>query len=72
MAGGGIKGGTIVGASDEDGMDPAERPVKVADLHATLCHALGIDLNKELKTPLGRPMRLVRKEAGPIHELFAS
>lgn len=71
MAGGGIKGGSIVGSSDEDGMDVAERPVKVADLHATLCHALGIDLHKELETPQGRPMRLVRKEASPIHELFS-
>ena len=71
MAGGGIKGGSIIGASDPDGMEVAERPVKVADLHATLCHALGIDLNKELTTPQGRPMRLVRKEAKPINELFA-
>ena len=71
MAGGGIKGGSIVGASDPDGMEVAERPVKVADLHATLCHALGIDLKKELTTPQGRPMRLVRKEANPINELFA-
>lgn len=71
MAGGGIKGGSIVGSSDEDGIDVAERPVKVADLHATLCHALGIDLHKELETPQGRPMRLVRKEASPIHELFS-
>ena len=70
MAGGGIKGGSIVGASDPDGMEVAERPVKVADLHATLCSALGIDLKKELTTPLGRPMRLVRKEANPINELF--
>ena len=71
MAGGGIKGGSIIGASDPDGMDVAEHPVKVADLHATLCHALGIDLNKELTTPQGRPVRLVRKEANPINELFA-
>jgi hypothetical protein len=71
MAGGGIKGGSIVGATDPDGMEVAERPVKVADLHATLCRALGIDLNKELTTPQGRPMRLVRKEAKPISELFA-
>lgn len=71
MAGGGIKGGSIIGASDPDGMEVAERPVKVADLHATLCHALGIDLNKELTTPQGRPIRLVRKEANPINELFA-
>lgn len=71
MAGGGIKGGSIIGASDPDGMEVAEHPVKVADLHATLCHALGIDLNKELTTPQGRPVRLVRKEANPINELFA-
>lgn len=70
MAGGGIKGGTIVGASDADGMEPATRPVKVPELHATLCHALGISLNKELITPQGRPMRLVRKDASPIRELF--
>ena len=71
MAGGGIKGGSIVGATDPDGMEVAKRPVKVADLHATICYALGIDLNKELTTPQGRPMRLVRKEAQPIYELFA-
>jgi hypothetical protein len=70
VAGGGTKGGTLIGASDEDGMEPAERPVKVHDLHATLCHALGIDLNKEIITPQGRPMRLVQKEASPITELF--
>jgi uncharacterized protein (DUF1501 family) len=71
MAGGGIKGGSIVGASDEDGMAPAERPVKVSDLHATMCHALGINQDKELFTPQGRPMRVVPKGATPIHELFA-
>jgi len=70
MAGGGIKGGSIIGASDEDGMSPVERPVKVADLHATICHALGINLKKELITPQGRPMQLVRKDATPISELF--
>ena len=70
MAGGGIKGGTIIGSSDEDGMEPAERPVSVPDLHASICLALGIQLDKEIITPQGRPMRLVRKEANPIHELF--
>jgi len=71
VAGGGTKGGTIIGASDADGMEPAERPVAVPDLHATLAHALGIDLQKEVITPQGRPMRLIRKEATPILELFA-
>ncbi|MEC8942015.1 MAG: DUF1501 domain-containing protein, partial [Verrucomicrobiota bacterium] len=70
MAGGGIKGGTIIGASDEDGMDPAERPVKPFDLHATVCHALGIDLNREIITQQGRPMRLLRKDGQPIRELL--
>lgn len=70
MAGGGIKGGSIVGASDKDGMDPAERPVKPFDLHATICHALGIDLNREIITQQGRPMRLLRKDGQPIEELF--
>ncbi|NNC89843.1 MAG: DUF1501 domain-containing protein [Akkermansiaceae bacterium] len=70
MAGGGIKGGSLVGASDPDGMDPAERPVKVHDLHATICHALGIDLDREVLTSQGRPMRLVREGAAPIRELF--
>ncbi len=70
MAGGGVKGGSIIGASDEDGMDPAERPVKPFDLHATICHALGIDLNREIITQQGRPMRLLRKDGQPIRELF--
>ena len=70
MAGGGVKGGSIIGASDEDGMDPAEHPVKPFDLHATICHALGIDLNREIITQQGRPMRLLRKDGQPIRELF--
>ena len=72
MAGGGVKGGTIVGASDEDGMDPAERPVRVFDLHASICHALGIDIAKELYTHDGRPMRIIRKGGEPIREMFAA
>ncbi|MFT4547687.1 MAG: hypothetical protein ACI9UA_002507 [Pseudoalteromonas tetraodonis] len=70
MAGGGTKGGTVVGASDEDGVMPAERPVKVPDLHATICHALGVDFKKEILTPLGRPLTLVKKGAEPVAELF--
>lgn len=69
LAGGGIKGGTVVGSSDEDGMQPKDRPVKVPDLHATFCHALGIDPTKEVMTPLARPLALV--DGGqPVSELF--
>jgi arylsulfatase A-like enzyme len=70
IAGGGVKAGTIIGSSDEDGAHPKDRPVKVPDLHASICHALGIDPNKEVMTPLARPLKLV--DAGtPVNELFA-
>jgi len=71
IAGGGIRGGRVVGASDKDAMEPAERPVKPSDLHATVCHALGIDHEKEIYTPQDRPMVLVREGAEPVKELFA-
>ena len=70
MAAGGIKGGQVIGKSDEDAMQPADRPVNPNDLHATVCHALGIDHTKEVETPLGRPMRLVSEGAKPVMELF--
>jgi len=70
MAGGGINGGQVIGKSDEDAMVPAERPVNPQDLHATICHAMGIDHNKEVETPLGRPMRLISEGAKPVMELF--
>lgn len=69
MAGGGIKGGQVIGSSDEDGYQPKDRPVQVPDIHATVCHALGINPNKEVMTPLQRPMKLVDKGA-LVNELF--
>ena len=70
MAGGGIKGGQVIGSSDEDGYRPKDRPVKVPDLHASVCHALGIDSNKEVMTPLQRPMKLV-DGGNYVKELFS-
>ena len=70
VAGGGIKGGVVIGSSDEDGVRPKDRPVQVPDIHATLCQALGIDGSKEVMTPLQRPMKLI--DGGtPVSELFA-
>lgn len=46
MAGGGVKGGQIIGQTDELGYTPVERPMSPADLHATLLHALGLDQHK--------------------------
>jgi len=70
MAGGGIKGGQVIGKSDQDAMDPAERPVNPNDLHATICHAMGIDHEKKVETRLLRPMPLVSEGAKPVTELF--
>ncbi len=70
IAGGGIKGGQVIGSSDEDGAMPKDRPVQVADIHATLCHAMGIDHEKEVMTPLLRPMKLVDNGV-PVKELFS-
>lgn len=70
MAGGGIKGGQVIGSSDEDGVMPKDRPVKVPDLHASICYALGINHNLEVQTPLQRPMKLVDRGT-PVEELFS-
>lgn len=69
MAGGGTKGGQVIGSSDENGEQPLDRPVKVPDLHATFCHSLGIDPTKEVITPLARPMKLV-DDGEVVSELF--
>lgn len=69
IAGGGIKGGQVIGSSDEDGFGPKDRPVKVPEIHASVCHALGIDPNFEVMTSLQRPMKLV-DNGKPIMELF--
>ncbi len=70
MAGGGINGGTVIGSSDEDGGTPKDTPVDVPDIHATICHALGIDPYKEVYTRQGRPMKLV-DEGSKIEGLLA-
>jgi len=70
VAGGGISGGKVVGSSDVDGYSPGDNPVKVSDLHATFCRSLGIDPNKEVMTPLQRPMKLV-DNGNPVSDLFA-
>ncbi len=46
LAGGGVKGGQIIGASDELGYVPVDRPLSPADMHATMLYALGIDQHK--------------------------
>ena len=60
LAGGGIKGGNVVGASDARGMEPASDPVKPEDLAATIYHALGIDYTQSISSPEGVRITLAR------------
>ena len=71
FAGGGVKGGRAVGASDTIGAFPAERPVKPGDIVATIFHSLGLDHEKHLPGPAGRPFALTDFGTDPIKELFA-
>jgi uncharacterized protein (DUF1501 family) len=70
LAGGGIKGGQVVGKTDASGATVTDRPISVSDFMATVCRILGIDYTKT-RTANGRPIQLVDKGANPIRELFA-
>jgi hypothetical protein len=69
LAGGGIKGGQVVGKTSADGTTVEERPVSVPDFLATICRALGIDPEKQNNSNVGRPIRIVDKGARPIEEV---
>jgi hypothetical protein len=58
LGGGGIRGGQLIGSSDERGAYPAERPVSMGDIYATIYKAFGIDWTKEYMTPAGRPIKI--------------
>lgn len=70
FAGGPIKGGKIVGSSDEIGGAPKDRPVSPMEVAATVYHSLGIDLETELPGAQGRPIPIVERGTEPIRELF--
>ena len=59
VAGGGVKGGQVIGASSANGTAVADRPVSVPDLFCSICHSLQVDPRKEHLSPLGRPMKVV-------------
>jgi hypothetical protein len=71
FAGGGVRGGRVIGRSDPIGGVPAERPVEPGDIVATIFHSLGFDLESHLPGPSGRPFPLVDFGRREIHELFA-
>src|SRR5262245_43732665 len=70
IGGGPIRGGRVVGESDELGYVPKSRPVTPAEVAATLYRGLGIDAHRELPGPQNRPIPIVDYGVQPINELF--
>jgi hypothetical protein len=71
MAGGGIKGGVTVGATDELGYNPVVDPVSVHDLHATVLRLLGVDHTKLTYRFQGRDFRLTDVHGSVVEKLLA-
>ena len=71
MAGGGVRGGTAVGATDEFGYRAVEKPFKVHDLHATMLHLLGVDHRRLTFRFGGRDMRLTDVHGHVIQDALA-
>src|SRR5436305_1206986 len=71
LAGGGMKTGQVIGATDRLGGEPSERPVSFGEVFATLYNTLGLDVNKvTLRDLSGRPQYLVDGGAQPMKELI--
>jgi hypothetical protein len=74
IGGGGIKGGQVVGASDETGANVTSSSTCMGDIYATIYKAFGIDWTKEYQTPIGRPIKIANSfddgTAQPIQQLL--
>jgi hypothetical protein len=75
LGGGGIRGGQVVGASDERGAYLAEgKKITIGDLFATVYKAFGIDWQKEYMHPIGRPVKIANSEddhtGEPVRQLI--
>ena len=71
MAGGGVKGGTVYGQTDEFGFEAVDKPVHVHDLHATILHLLGFDHKRLTYRYAGRDFRLTDVYGNVVHDLIA-
>jgi hypothetical protein len=70
LAGGGMRTGQVIGATDRIAGEAVARPITFAELHATLYHNLGIDLERTTAPDLnGRPQYLTEDHAAPVREL---
>lgn len=71
MAGGGVKGGTTYGATDEFGYKAIEDRLEIHDLHATMLHLCGVDHERQTFRFSGRDMRLTDVHGHVIHDILA-
>jgi hypothetical protein len=71
LAGGGVRGGMIHGATDEFGWDAVEGRVHVHDLHATILHLLGLDHERLTYRHAGRDYRLTDVSGKVVHDILA-
>ncbi len=70
LAGGGIKGGQVIGETAKDGMGIVHDPVNIPDLFSTICTSLDVNPAKENMSPIGRPLKIV--DGGkPVAKLFS-
>jgi len=70
LAGGGVKGGTVYGATDDFGFKAVEKPVHVHDLHATVLHLMGIDHTRLTSRYSGRDFRLTDVAGNVISDII--
>ena len=70
LAGGGVKGGTVHGATNAQGTDVESNPVSIPDFNATIAHALGLPQDEIIYAPSGRPFTVADK-GKPITSIFA-
>lgn len=59
LAGGGVRPGQVIGATDATASEPTDTPVSIRDLHRTIYTLMGIDTNKTYLTPVGRPVPIL-------------
>ena len=71
MAGGGVKGGTVYGGTDEYGYKAVENRLEIHDLHATMLHLCGVDHERQTFRFSGRDMRLTDVHGHVIHDILA-
>lgn len=71
LAGGGIRGGQVIGDTGCDGAAVKDRPVTVPEFLATICEALGIDHQQQNLSNMGRPIRIVAPGTRAVQEALA-